>query len=97
MIVNRLQEVDPVDHLAVRDQVDLVPQARRQRLDQLLVLILRDKCHHIGLNVLLDLLAGFERDLGLPGQFRQTLHPVLDRLLDLTAACEDRAEVTNDE
>ena len=86
VVLHRLQEVDPIDHLAVRDQEDLVTQARRQRLDQLLVLVLCDERHDIGLNILLDLLGGVEGDLGLSSELREALDAILDRLLDLAAA-----------
>lgn len=87
MVLDSLQEVDPIDHLTVRDQEDLVAKARRQRLDQLLVLILRDERHHIRLDILLDLLGRVKGNLSLSSELREALDAVLDGLLDLAAAC----------
>ena len=97
MVLNRLQEVDPVDHLAVGDQEYLVAKARWQHLDQLLVLVLRDERHDIRLDVLLDLLGRVKGNLSLPSELRETLDAILDGLLDLAAACQNGRKVTDDE
>ena len=56
-----------------------------------------DESHDIRLNILFDLLGSFKWNLSFARQLRKALDTILDSLLDLTAACDDRREVTNDE
>ena len=97
MVFNCLQEVNSIDHLAIGDQQNLITEARWQSLDQLLVLVLCYEGHHVGLNILLDLLGGIKGNLSLSGKLRQALDSELDRFLDMTTASEKRREVANNE
>ena len=68
MILNGFQEINSVYELSLGYQEDLISETRWQGLYELLVLVLRDECVHIALNVLLDLLRGVKGDLGLASQ-----------------------------